>query len=63
MKLAEALILRADAKKRLLQLQERLKRSARVQEGDTVPESPTELLNLYRGSLPPNEVLHLFCGA
>ncbi len=44
MKLAEALILRADAKKRLGQLQERLKRSARVQEGDTAPENPVELL-------------------
>ncbi len=44
MKLAEALILRADAKKRLGQVQERLKRSARVQEGDTTPENPQELL-------------------
>lgn len=44
MKLAEALILRADAKKRLVQVQERLKRSARVQEGDTTPENPAELL-------------------
>jgi hypothetical protein len=44
MKLAEALILRADAKKRLIQIQERLKRSARVQEGDTPPENPQELL-------------------
>jgi hypothetical protein len=44
MKLAEALILRADAQKRIQQLRERLARSARVQEGDTVPENPQELL-------------------
>jgi hypothetical protein len=45
MKLAEALILRADAQKRLQQLQERLNRSARVQEGDTTPEDPQALLD------------------
>lgn len=45
MKLAEALILRADAQKRIQQLRERLARSARVQEGDTAPENPTELLD------------------
>lgn len=44
MKLAEALILRSDAQKRVAQLSERLKRSARVQEGDAPPESPQELL-------------------
>jgi hypothetical protein len=45
MKLAEALIQRADAQKRLQQLQERLNRSARVQEGDTAPEDPQALLD------------------
>ncbi len=45
MKLAEALILRADAQKRIQQLRERLARSARVQEGDTAPENPQELLD------------------
>lgn len=45
MKLAEALIQRADAQKRLQQLQERLNRSARVQEGDTAPEDPQVLLD------------------
>jgi hypothetical protein len=45
MKLAEALIQRADAQKRLQQLQERLTRSARVQEGDTAPEDPQALLD------------------
>jgi hypothetical protein len=44
MKLAEALILRADAQKRIQQLRERLSRSARIQEGDTAPESPDELV-------------------
>ncbi len=44
MKLAEALILRADAQKRIQQLRERLVRSARVQEGDTPPENPQELV-------------------
>lgn len=44
MKLAEALILRADAQKRLQQLRERLIRSAKVQEGEAPPENPQELL-------------------
>lgn len=44
MKLAEALILRADAQTRIQQLRERLARSARIQEGDTPPENPQELL-------------------
>lgn len=44
MKLAEALILRADYQKRIAQLQQRLIRSARVQEGEEPPENPQELL-------------------
>ena len=44
MKLAEALILRADAQKRLQQLRERLIRAAKVQEGEQPPENPQELL-------------------
>lgn len=44
MKLAEALTLRADLQKRLAQLRERLKRNAKVQEGDTPAEDPRELL-------------------
>jgi hypothetical protein len=44
MKLAEALILRADAQKRIQQLRERLNRSAKVQEGEQPPEDPQELL-------------------
>lgn len=45
MKLAEALIQRADAQKRLEQLRQRLIRSAKVQEGEAPPENPQELLN------------------
>ena len=44
MKLAEALVLRADFKKRLEQLKVRLQRNAKVQEGDAPAEKPEELL-------------------
>jgi Family of unknown function (DUF6847) len=44
MKLAEALILRADCQKRFQQLQQRVIRSAKVQEGDEPPENPQALL-------------------
>lgn len=44
MKLAEALILRADAWKRVLQVRERLNRVARIQEDETPAEAPLELL-------------------
>jgi hypothetical protein len=44
MKLAEALIQRADHRKRLDQLRERLARVARVQEGDSPAEDPAALL-------------------
>jgi hypothetical protein len=44
MKLAEALIWRADAKKRLEQLKQRLLRNAKVQEGDAPAEDPAVLL-------------------
>ena len=44
MKLAEALIQRADHRKRLDQLKERLLRIARVQEGDVPAEDPAVLL-------------------
>ncbi len=43
MKLAEALIQRGDLQKRIEQLRSRLERSARIFEGDTIPEEPTEL--------------------
>jgi hypothetical protein len=44
MKLAEALILRADCQKRFEQLKQRLLVSAKVQEGDDPPENPADLL-------------------
>ncbi len=44
MKLAEALILRADCQKRIEQLRQRLVRSAKVQEGETPPEDPQALI-------------------
>jgi hypothetical protein len=44
MKLAEALILRADCQKRFEQLKARVLRSAKVQEGDAPPENPQEVL-------------------
>jgi hypothetical protein len=47
MKLAEALIWRADAKKRLEQLKMRLLRNAKVQEGDAPAEDPAALLAEY----------------
>jgi hypothetical protein len=49
MKLAEALILRADCQKRFQQLQARVLRSAKVQEGDEPAENPTELLAELEG--------------
>jgi hypothetical protein len=44
MKLSEALALRADTQKRIMQLRERLRASALVQEGEAAPEDPQELL-------------------
>jgi len=44
MKLAEALILRADHQKRIEQLKQRLLRNAKVQEGDEPAEDPRELM-------------------
>ena len=45
MKLAEALILRADLQKRIDQLRVRLNNNAEVQENDEPSEKPEELLN------------------
>lgn len=47
MKLAEALILRADQQKRLEQLKQRLLRNAKVQEGDAPAEDPQALLREF----------------
>ncbi|MGG4444434.1 DIP1984 family protein [Brevibacillus fortis] len=49
MKLAEALIIRADYQKRIEQLGHRLHNSAKVQEGELPPENPNDLLSeLYQ---------------
>lgn len=44
MKLAEALILRADKKRRIDQLKQRIMRNAKVQEGEHPAENPDDLL-------------------
>jgi hypothetical protein len=44
MKLAEALVLRADVQKRMQQMHGRLRQSALVQEGEQPPEDPQTLL-------------------
>ncbi|MFC4304400.1 DIP1984 family protein [Cohnella boryungensis] len=44
MKLAEALVLRADAQKKIAQLRQRLERVVKVQEGETPAEDPQTLL-------------------
>ena len=44
MKLAEALVLRADSKKRIEQLKQRIIRNAKVQEGDQPAEDPEALI-------------------
>ncbi|MEA2524950.1 MAG: hypothetical protein QOF73_2177 [Thermomicrobiales bacterium] len=47
MRLAEALILRADAQKRIEQLKQRLLRNAKVQEGDAPAENPGDLIQEF----------------
>jgi hypothetical protein len=47
MKLAEALVLRADHQKRIEQLKARLLRNAKVQEGEQPAEDPEALLREY----------------
>jgi hypothetical protein len=47
MKLAEALILRADIQKRIEQLKQRILRNAKVQEGDKPAEQPEELIEEF----------------
>ena len=49
MKLAEALILRADCQKRFAQLKSRLLTSAKIQEGDKPAEKPQDLIRELEG--------------
>jgi hypothetical protein len=44
MKLAEALVLRADLQRRIAQMRTRLQQSALIQEGERPPEQPQDLL-------------------
>lgn len=48
MKLAQALIERADLQKRLAQLSNRMQQNAKYQEGETPSENPNDLLAEYR---------------
>lgn len=48
MKLAEALLYRADSQKAIAQLKQRIARVAKVQEGDIPTEDPTNLLEELR---------------
>ena len=57
MKLAEALIARADAKKKIAQLRLRMERNAKVQEGETPAESVEELLLLYDEMMAEQAIL------
>jgi hypothetical protein len=57
MKLAEALILRADLQKRIEQLKGRLTRNAKVQEGDRPAEQPEALLAEFVGAAADLESL------
>ena len=49
MKLAEALILRADCQKRFAQVRSRLINNAKIQEGDQPAENPQELIKELEG--------------
>ena len=51
MKLAEALILRADCQKKIAQLRQRLSRCVKVQEGEQPPENPQSLLSELEGAI------------
>lgn len=57
MKLAEALSLRADLQTRIAAMKTRLKESAKVQEGDTPPESLVELRREFDAMLAQLERL------
>lgn len=57
MKLAEALILRADCKKRFEQLRQRIYENSRIQEGDEIIEKPESLLKQTEAALGEFESL------
>lgn len=51
MKLAEALMLRADYQNKVYELRERIQGNVKVQEGEEVAEDPIELLDILRTTL------------
>lgn len=57
MKLAEALNIRADLKKKIFQLKERLLRNSKVQEGEEPSENPEILLSELNSNLTELETL------
>lgn len=57
MKLAEALNIRADLKKKIFQLKERLLRNSKVQEGEEPSENPEILLSELNSNLTELEIL------
>ena len=57
MKIAEALILRADIQKRIAQLKVRLNNNAKVQENDEPSEKPEDLLNELDSNINQLKVL------
>jgi hypothetical protein len=57
MKLAEALLLRADMQKKFASLRDRIGRNAKLQEGDTASEDPQKLLAEAVGVLDELEKL------
>lgn len=59
MKLAEALLLRADMKKKLASLRERVATNAVVQQGEKPHEDPAELMKIANGVLEQMEELVL----
>ena len=63
MKLAEALLVRADAQKKLASLRERITRNAVVQEGDKPHEDPSKLLKEAVGVLDELERLQAMINA
>lgn len=58
MKLAEALIQRADIQKRIASLKDRITRMAQVQEGDEPVEAPEKLIEKVRGASPGDGEFH-----
>lgn len=57
MRLAEALVLRADCQRNIAQLKQRLERCAKVQDGEEAPEDPELLLNALSSTIKELTVL------